>query len=300
MRAQPRWTGRAALLAMAFAASPVLAQTEKDDDAAPVPEPAAAPVESKQGEDRGKAEFPRVSDSEETIYAVQRKAYLVNRKVELTLMPSFSFTDRFVSTIGGGVSASYHFAENFALELYGNFLFPDESGLTSEILEEGKLTPEIAKLTQMLWGSGIGAQWSPIYGKIEIFDTALGTFAFYVSAGVGVGQSRVQCTPASKLDPEVFGAGATCQTVQATGGAMDAFKVVYEPSQLQLMTALAGGVRFYFSNSIGLKLEVKDYIFPARVFRPDSSELTQRFTDAIRNNVFVQIGVSFLFGGEDN
>jgi hypothetical protein len=39
-------------------------------------------------------------------------------------------------------------------------------------------------------------------------------------------------------------------------------------------------------------------VFPARVFRPGNSDPTQRFTDAVRNNVFVNAGVSFLFGGE--
>jgi hypothetical protein len=30
------------------------------------------------------------------------------------------------------------------------------------------------------------------------------------------------------------------------------------------------------------------------------SEPTQRYTDAIRNNIFASIGLSFLFGGVEN
>ena len=256
--------------------------------------------ENVQDQKKGKAQFPRISDDEETIYAVQRKAFLVKSKIELTPMGAFSFTDRFVQNGGLALSGTYHFAENFGVEVFGTYLFPGESGLTDEILREYKLTPEIAKLTQMQWGAGLGAQWSPIYGKLEIAGVSLGNFSFYVGAGLGVGQTRVQCTPATLLDPEVFGATATCDMIEATGSAEDAFKVVYEPSRTQVMGVLGGGVRFYFSNFIGLKLEVKDWIFPARVFRPGSNEPTQRYTDAIRNNVHVHVGVSFLFGGEDN
>ena len=289
-------------LALMLIARPAVAQDESAEEGTEAAE-AAAPEAEPTGpsdESRGKAAFPRISDDDETIYAVQRKAYLVDQKIELTPMLTASFTDRFVQTLGGAASATYHIAENFGVELSGAFMFPDESGLTTEILKEGKLTPEIAKLTQMLWGVGLSAQWSPIYGKIEIFDVSLGNFAFYVSAGLAVGQTRVQCTPATTLDEEVHGAGAKCNMITATGTEEDAFQVVYEPSRTQLMGALAGGVRFYFSSVIGLKIEVKDWIFPARVYRPDSSEPTQRFTDAIRNNVFVQLGVSFLFGGEEN
>lgn len=246
------------------------------------------------------APFPRISDVDETIFAVQRKAFLMNKKFEVSVLPAFTFTDRFVQTYGGGLSVAYHIAENFAVELFGTGLYPDESALTDEILRGEKLTPEVAKLTQMLGGGGIGAQWSPIYGKIEIFDDALGNFSFYVGAGLGLGLTRVSCTPATEVDPEVFGAGKTCETIESTGNADDAYKVVYEPSRAELMGVLSGGVRFSFSNFIGLKLEVKDWIAPARVYSPSKSEPTQRYTDAIRNNMLVQIGASFLFGGEDN
>ena len=86
--------------------------------------------EAKKDDNKGLANFPRISDDEETIFAVQRKAYLVDRKIELSLMPAASFTDRFVFTLGGSLSATYHVAENFGLEFFGTYLFPTESDLT--------------------------------------------------------------------------------------------------------------------------------------------------------------------------
>src|SRR5689334_20339335 len=62
--------------------------------------------------------FARVSDDQETIYAVQRKAYLVYKKFELTPMIAASFADRYVETYAPAASATYHLAENFGLELF--------------------------------------------------------------------------------------------------------------------------------------------------------------------------------------
>lgn len=246
------------------------------------------------------APFPRVADDEETIYAVQRKAYLVDDRLEVTLMGSFSFTDRFVDAGGPAAAVTYHLAENFALEAFGVYMFPSASALTSELLTDLRLTPEVAKLTQMLWGAGLGAEWSPIYGKVEVFGVSLGNFNFFVNIGAGLGQTRVPCTQGFLLDENEFGVGAKCQSpVAQTDPEFDPRAVVYEPSRLTLMTAFGGGVRFFFTNSLGLKLEFKDWLFAARVYRPGTMEPTQRFTDAIRNNIYVNLGFTYVFGGEE-
>jgi outer membrane beta-barrel protein len=299
----------ASLFVSALIAAPsfVYAQEEPTDEpvaetpageAAPAPTEESAPADGAAPApvDAGKGPFPRISDDQETIYAVQRKAYLVNRRFEVTLMGSASFTDRFVQSFGIAPAVTYHIAENFGLQLFGVYLFPNESGLRTELLMKGRLTPEVAKLTQMLWGAGIGAEWSPIYGKLELFGASLGNFNFFVNVGAGVGQTRVECVPGLELDTNVHGAGATCPE----GDNNDPFAVIYEPSKLQFMTALGGGVRFYFTNELGLIVEVKDWLFPARVYRPgNAADPTQRFTDSVRNNILMQIGVSYLFGGEE-
>jgi outer membrane beta-barrel protein len=303
---------RALMLALGLSLLPTLAFAQDEEEPAepaaneekPVVDPLAttATGDSKAEVHTGKGPFPRVADDEETIYAVQRKAYLVLHKFELTPMFAATFSDRFVQTFAPALSVSYHVAENFGLELFGSYMFPTESDLTTEILDKGKLQPEVAKLTQLLWAAGIGVQWSPIYGKIQIFGNSLGNFSFYLGAGAGLGQTRVQCTPGLELDPmrgyPVNEDGvALCPMIDVAEQGVDAR--VFEPSRLQFMGAFSGGVRFYFSNAVGLKFEIKDYVFATRVFRPTATEGTQRFTDAIRNNIFAQLGVSFLFGGEE-
>lgn len=298
----------ALLVAILFSAPALWAQ-EDDElegilDEAPASEGAegseegAAPAEGAAARRYTRDDFPRLSDDEETIYAVQRKAFLIQNKIELTVMGSASFTDRFVQTFAPALSVTYHVRENFGLELFGSYLFPNESGLTDELGAE-KLRPEVAKLTQMLWAVGLGAQWSPVYGKLELFGTSLGNFGFYLAAGAGLGQTRVQCLRQEiALDPNQFGPGQFCGPFENPD---DPNPIVYEPNRLQFMASFAGGFRFYFSQLIGLKVEVRDWIFPTRVFVADPNVGGQdRYTDTIRNNVFIQVGVSFLFGGEDN
>lgn len=298
MRA-PRLLALGAMIVSVVAGGAFASAADEEPKTPLDPEPEAAPAASPDAPGDSAA-FTRISDEEETIYAVQRKAYLVRKRIELTPMFAASFTDRFVETYAPAASVTYHFAENFGLEFYGAYMFPTESGLRREIFEEHQLTPEIAKVVQMLWAVGIGVQWSPIYGKVQIFGRTLGNFNLYVGVGGGIGQTRVECISSQALDPERGFDPAVCPMLEEVPGADDrAARFVYEPARLQIMGAFSGGMRFYFSDKVGLKFEVKNYVFPARIYRPGNDDSTQRFTDAIRNNVFAQLGLSFLFGGED-
>lgn len=270
------------------------AQADEDGTMPAAQEETEAPA-APQSKKTTRAPFPRVSDEDETIYAIQRKAYLIKKKWEFTPMYATTINDRFVETHSLSGSVMYHLAENLGLELYGGGMFPTESALTQEILEAYGLTTETAKYTQMLWAFGVGFQWSPLYGKIHLFDTYLGNFALYVGAGIGTGQTRVRCTSNEVLGPNQ--SNERCDVVDPTEG----FQEVYEPASFRLMGTITAGMRFNFTNWLGLKVEVRDYIFSARVYRPEPSpESPLGFSDTIRNNLFVQVGVSFFAGGESN
>ncbi|MCB9650066.1 MAG: outer membrane beta-barrel domain-containing protein [Deltaproteobacteria bacterium] len=296
----------AAAAALTLAPAFAFAQAEGDEgevDPLASSEPAEPVKPAEPVVANGKAPFARVSDDQETIYAVQRKAFLVDGKFELTPMASMSFSDRFVQTFAPAASIVYHLSENFGLEVYGAYMFPNESSFTNEILNKKKLRSDTAKLTQMLWAAGVGVQWSPIYGKLQIFNKFLGNFNFYLGAGVGVGQTRVQCDNQNDLDPNrgfpVDSKGeVVCNPdqVDTIDGVVD--QVFYEPNTFRVMGAFSGGVRFHFSTWMALKFEVKDYLFVARVYRPGNAG--DALSDAVRSNVFAQIGLSFLLGGDED
>ena len=75
------------------------ARAQEEGEAAPAAEETTAEsAGAAEEESSGRAPFPRISDDEETIYAVQRKAYLVKDKWEITPMAGLAFNDRFVQT----------------------------------------------------------------------------------------------------------------------------------------------------------------------------------------------------------
>ncbi len=271
-----------------------------------VPEGASAPA----GPASGQAPFPRIADDEETIYTVQRKAYQVRNKWELTPLFGYAFNDSFVNTFGLSGSVTYHVAENFGIELYGGVMFPSESELTERLFQDFNINTEIARLSKLRWTAGLGVQWSPIYGKMHILDAYLGNFAFYIGAGIGLGATQVPCLVGDALDPNRGFDGLTCTEPSSGDNPGGGFDLAFDdrPSTLKLMGSISGGFRFHFSRSIGLKLEVKDYIYSERVFNPQArlpdgtepGDATLRFSDVIRNYIFVQFGVSFLFGGGDD
>jgi outer membrane beta-barrel protein len=275
---------------LALAAAPALAQDSEPAADAADRDNTGAPISYPGQVDAG---FARVTDDEETIYAVQRKAYLIKNKTEVSLMFTALFNDRYVQSYAPVGSIVYHLSENFGLEAYGGYLFPDESGATTELFERGGFRPPFALLTQLLWAGGLGVQWSPVYGKIEIGGQELGNFSFYLTAGVAVGQTRVECTANGLLDPAQFGEGSTCEEPS------DPEDQVYEPATFRPMGMFGGGLNFYLNDRFGLKAEVRDFLFSSRVFRPDEAGQLF-FSDAIRNNVYASIGVSVLFGGGEN
>jgi outer membrane beta-barrel protein len=300
---------KTSIIAFALAASFAAPRFAAAQDAPAEAEPAAVPAP----EEVTSSNFPRIADDEETIYAVQRKAYLNKNKFEFSLMFSALFNDRFVDSYSPVGSVTYHLAENFGLELFGGYFIPNPSGARQELLERASLRPEFARLTELLWAAGIGGQWSPIYGKVEIGGRQLGNFNFYISAGIAFGQTRAECVSGLALDPnrgfetEVTSPGGLpiCP-IPEPGKESDS---QYEPETFRPMGSFAGGVRFYFTDWLGLRFEIRDYIFASRVFRPNANSQgglanaqdgNLRFSDTVRNNLYANIGLSILFGGEKN
>ena len=63
---------------------------------------------------------------------------------------------------------------------------------------------------------------------------------------------------------------------------------------MQAIATLGGGVRFYFTDWLGIRLEVRDYVAPLAVYKSDVPELEFSSSDVL-NTLLAQVGVSFLF-----
>src|SRR5690606_1198343 len=104
------------------------------------------------------------------VKAVQRKHFLKRQRFEL--MPTFavSLNDPFYTKVGGGLSLTYHFADSFGVSVhytqYGLF----ESG---DVRIAKRELRSLLLTSQLEWDGGVDMLWTPIYGKLAIFDSII-------------------------------------------------------------------------------------------------------------------------------
>jgi outer membrane beta-barrel protein len=281
----------------------VLAQEPADAPAEAPPEEAAdAPAEDAAAEetpptapgDAVEAAAPPVekAPTEETIFVVQGKEVLVGGRFELAPQLATSLADEFTSHSGIFLSAIYHLKENVAVEAVGGVTLSYENGgvrlgghdsdLTTEIRELERLEPERANLYQYPWLVAADLQWSPLYGKVALQDAFLGQFNLYLSVGLGVVGLQMQ---------ERTGAARKNLELNKTLGVLPT---------MALTTSFGGGLRFYFTEHIGVRAEVRDYVTSLGAVANDTAS-SSYIKDAIdttfgvNNLILAQVGVSFLF-----
>jgi outer membrane beta-barrel protein len=282
-----------AAAAMLCGAAPALAQDDDSDSDAEAGDAAADASNETASDDASAttddaaappAEKPVL---EETIYVVQGKRFLAQGHFELTPQLAVSVNDSFTSHTGLLVSGLYHLKENVAIEATaGGFAWLDsrsgaprlggrDSDLTVELRQKENLAPERVKLYQFPWLVAGNLQWSPMYGKVSIHDVVLGQFNLYLSVGAGL-------------------AGLQLETL-TPGVAAEEFVQLTMP--VAPITSFGGGLRFYFTDWLGVRLEVRDYVMPLAVFQNGANAVEDADVPSfdVTNLILTQLGVSFVF-----
>jgi outer membrane beta-barrel protein len=231
-----------------------------------------------------------VSDVE-TVYIVQPKSMFLRGRFEVLISGAYNMNDEFVSQSGMSGQIIYHLRENLAIALQGTYLFGQgdsslSSNLSNLVGANGApvRTPQNANITflapyvryyRMPWLASGEVQWTPILGKISFHDWSLGLFQFFVSAGVGV----------SGLELRDINNGDAAVTLD---------------TNWSFATILGGGLRFYFADHFGIRIEIKDFIEPlvARsslpfTIPPGNAPAASSFL--ITHSPIFQAGVSFIF-----
>lgn len=268
----------------------VLAPPPDDGDDIPAP-PADEEKSAVQTENGDKSEKREVTDSEqpaqpqttgqgesaaqqnltsdETIYVIEDKPYLTGGHFELSPQLVMSFNDRFTNHYGFLMTGMYHLRENVGVELAGGYLFGLPSEITNEIREKGRLAPEPVDLYALTWVATADVQWSPIYGKVSVLDMALGQYSMYFSVGAGM----------TGLSLERY---------------FDAPGEHYELDWPMAFTSTVGaGLRVYFLDWLGARIEVRDYV-QANSVDKTISKLQLSYFD-VQNYYMLQAGATFLF-----
>jgi len=219
---------------------------------------------------------PRVTASQEEVYAVQQVYALRINRVELLPSIAFTINDPYVSHTALGLGLNYWFTNVLAVGV--NFLWyqglSSESDLNFFVRRSTRLAVPI---TQWQMGAHLNFTYVPLYGKFSAFNRFIFQWDAYVVGGVGLMRTR----PVPVIDPEIR---------QFDYGMRVAFN--------------AGlGLRVFLSRYLTFFTEFRDYAYLEK-FENLEVALGDGRTDAntwfasgstLVNNTTVQVGFTLFF-----
>jgi outer membrane beta-barrel protein len=219
--------------------------------------------------------------ADESIYVVQRRAYVKRGSVEVTPLFFASLNNRFSSSMGPALALVYHARENIAFELVSSVpgvMRSHYGDLVYELYDNEQLAPEAVDLKKLRYFGAFALQFSALYGKFDFYGHLI-DYDIYGSAGPALATTKEPCTPAGQgtcsADTEQIGRGLRDPTESA-----DHYK---------LAGSVGGGLRLFFADWIGLRIEVRDIVYSDRA--ADDGGVP---SSTIRSNVLFLAGVSFL------
>jgi outer membrane beta-barrel protein len=216
--------------------------------------PSAAAAQSKADAFAGK--IPPVSGQ------LYRKA----GRVEVTATGNLSLNDAFFTKYFGGLKVGYHFTESLSAAVHAAGGVAVKSG-SAVVCSSSRGCVDATDLQlrqvpgRIRWLAGAELAWAPVYGKLNVLSEQVAHFDLSVFAG-----------------PDLVAYDEVLGRTDATG----------EPA---ITTSIGGhvglGVRLFFTESIAARLEVKDYLYSAKV--PNSGSGSD-----LQNQIFAELGVSFF------
>jgi outer membrane beta-barrel protein len=213
--------------------------------------------------------FPATAFSAEPEKVVVRNRLFTNDgKLEVNAAAGFSMVNYLTSHTNLTASLGYNLTEQWAVELGGGYAISGQTNVaeaaSNEVVQSNpasqqKTVDDFEDLWQMTWNVTALARWSPIYGKINVAAELPVHFNAYLLAGGGVGgmerDSLVYC----------IGAVDDAHRKQATclpDGSGDYPLTPLHDSQIKPVFVGGAGLRFFVTQWAGLRLEVRDMVFP--------------------------------------
>jgi outer membrane beta-barrel protein len=245
-------------------------------------------------------DYARADDVVERVVVRNRK-YTTWQKFEVTPTVGFSLTSRLTSNMNFQLGLAYNFSEIFALELRPGF----NLGSLTEVGEDARdrifskgavgeiesTVDDFPDMWTMEWQALLMPRWTPIYGKLNLVTELPIHFQAYLTAGGGaVGLARESI--------------AYCQT----GGANppECGDGYHDETKTTWLAAGGGGMRFFVSDMVLLRLELLDFIHPdeyrtgfvlqdARREPPGSKPQQGSIETGLTNVLMFNLGASVLF-----
>ena len=231
------------------------------------------------------------------------------RRLRLEITPSFT-TDtnqQYKHAFGVGGTFVFHFLDYIGVGFEGEYLFNTSTALESEIRKairsEANLrypngyttpgpNPTLAQHDQRVLGINATmspfVQITPFSGKFSLFSAAFAWYDLYAKAGLGlVNYTQTKKQDQSSLQKTADCVGTTCDpNLQNTS--------IYAGLKVGGMVGV--GVHLYFTDWLGLQLELRDYIVKADRGGGDVNgdrKLTNKDATT-QNNIFFTAGLTFV------
>lgn len=166
------------------------------------------------------------------VRVIQKRLFLKESRHEFTVFGGLIPNDEFFTYVPVGGRYDFYFQEDFAIEVFGSYVFAIDTDLRDFLQAEDLLFIDSPQTLQ--WLAGASVLWSPIHGKFGIFTTKLAHFDLYLAFGAGV-----------------IGTTVIDQTTRV------------EESKVDVSGNVGLGVRFFLNDFVALRFDYRNYFYPA-------------------------------------
>ena len=164
---------------------------EKEKKEEPKQKPAEVPINIEQ------PITERDTTAEDRVKSVQRKVYLKKHRFELAPYVAVSLNDAYYSKFGLALRGAYYLSDTLALSARFTSMqvIATSDAPIAKSTFQSRIFPSYPE-----WSLMGDAEWSPIYGKISIFNSILHIDA-YIVGGLGVVRTQTSAAPGRGPNP---------------------------------------------------------------------------------------------------
>ena len=198
---------------------------------------------------------------EDRIRPVSGGLFVRKGRTELTPSVNVSVNDAFFQKYMFGLKLAYHLSDSVAIGLHGAFGISTPGGAINKCTADGCASPTKDDLVttpgNISLVAGLGGEWSPLYGKLNLFGEKVLHFDTFFQGGLDGVQ---YANPAAQ--------GASAFTFGGHVGV---------------------GQHFVINEFSAIRVELRDYIYQGQRTTNTSGE------SHLENQLMLEIGVSFFF-----
>lgn len=173
------------------------------------------------------------------VRVIQKRLFLKDGRHEFSLFSGVIPNDEFYTFVPIGGRYTYFVAEDFGLELFGSYNISIKSKVSEELWDSYSV--EVFRRQEVDWTAGACFNWSPIHGKLGIFNKKLFHFDWQFALGLGALGSTVRTNDSGMVDVE----GGESKTKSRIDGAAN----------------LGTGLKLFFTDWFAVRLDYRSFLF---------------------------------------